>query len=594
MTTMKKILFILAGSVLTIVTTAQEHIQFDLAKVPFSTRGSYFAFSQLKEREVTDQLFLHHFIGLDTRTLFSFSPVDKNGESLPYTLTATPVSVVMKTDDGTIMICFENDRIIRIKASGNGIRLQTDAFRLPMYLSTDQFRLPGYNRYDRLMVTKLSGNWQIVLNSEIDQSKYDLHSQTHEPGVREIILIPGSTGESEMVLEEYVSEWEPKSYNKTFEQCLQNSNEKYMIFLDKAPDVPEEYRKAHELALYINWSALVRSRGVMKREGMLMSKNWMNYIWSWDNCFNAMAMAYGWPDISWNQIMVEFENQDELGILPDRFRDVFIHFGFTKPPVYGIAINRLAKAGMMNREKYEEVYPHLVKLTDFWFKYRDDDRDGFPQYHHGNDSGWDNGTVFDVGYPVEGPDLSAFLVLQMEALSDIAFGLGKADEALVWKNRAEELSKKIVDEFWIDGKFVYKHYPDGAYNEKGQSLLSYIPIILGERLPGKIQIEIITQLKESGIVTEFGPATEHPGSPDYTADGYWRGPIWAPSTFMIVEGLNRCGEKDFARDIAARFCNMCRDNGFGENFNALTGEPLRDPAYTWTSSVFLYFLYKYL
>jgi len=56
---------------------------------------------------------------------------------------------------------------------------------------------------------------------------------------------------------------------------------------------------------------------------------------------------------------------------------------------------------------------------------------------------------------------------------------------------------------------------------------------------------------------------------------------------IAVDGLAALGEKKFARDIAARFCRLCAKSGFAENFDALTGAPLRDRAYTWTSSVFL-------
>jgi hypothetical protein len=39
--------------------------------------------------------------------------------------------------------------------------------------------------------------------------------------------------------------------------------------------------------------------------------------------------------------------------------------------------------------------------------------------------------------------------------------------------------------------------------------------------------------------------------------------------------------------VARRFCETCRTSGFAENFDAITGAPLRDKAYTWTASVFL-------
>jgi glycogen debranching enzyme len=78
------------------------------------------------------------------------------------------------------------------------------------------------------------------------------------------------------------------------------------------------------------------------------------------------------------------------------------------------------------------------------------------------------------------------------------------------------------------------------------------------------------------------------------ADGYWRGPIWAPSTLLLVEGLASCGEHDLARDLAQRFCELAPRSGFAENYDALTGDGLRDRAYTWTASVFLILGHEFL
>jgi glycogen debranching enzyme len=39
-----------------------------------------------------------------------------------------------------------------------------------------------------------------------------------------------------------------------------------------------------------------------------------------------------------------------------------------------------------------------------------------------------------------------------------------------------------------------------------------------------------------------GLATEKTTSPLYQSDGYWRGPVWAPSTVLIEDGgLRRAG-----------------------------------------------------
>jgi glycogen debranching enzyme len=78
-----------------------------------------------------------------------------------------------------------------------------------------------------------------------------------------------------------------------------------------------------------------------------------------------------------------------------------------------------------------------------------------------------------------------------------------------------------------------------------------------------------------------------PGTPEYEADGYWRGPIWAPSTVLIENGLRRAGFIELADTVSERFRALCEKSGFAENFDALTGEGLRDRAYTWTASAYL-------
>jgi putative isomerase len=117
---------------------------------------------------------------------------------------------------------------------------------------------------------------------------------------------------------------------------------------------------------------------------------------------------------------------------------------------------------------------------------------------------------------------------------------------------------------------------------------------LGKQLPPEILQRLIHDLKNDGYLTQWGLATERPKSKLYKSDSYWRGPVWAPTTLLIVDGLNRSGEEALARDIARRFCDLCDKSGFAENFEALTGEGLRDPAYTWTASVFLILAHDYL
>ena len=106
---------------------------------------------------------------------------------------------------------------------------------------------------------------------------------------------------------------------------------------------------------------------------------------------------------------------------------------------------------------------------------------------------------------------------------------------------------------------------------------------------------MIADLKKDGLfLTPNGLATERLTSPYYQTKGYWRGPIWAPSTMIIADGLEAAGETGFTRELRLRFCRMAAKSGFPENYHAVSGRPQDDPSYTWTSSVFLIFAHQLL
>ena len=113
-----------------------------------------------------------------------------------------------------------------------------------------------------------------------------------------------------------------------------------------------------------------------------------------------------------------------------------------------------------------------------------------------------------------------------------------------------------------------------------------MPIMLGKRLPPAVLSALIAGLRQPGrFLGEWGLATE--ALKQRQAHGYWRGPIWAPPTIFVVDGLRGAGEDDLADDIARRFLRLCARSGFAENFDPLSGDGLKDPASTWTASVFL-------
>ena len=317
----------------------------------------------------------------------------------------------------------------------------------------------------------------------------------------------------------------------------------------------------------------------------------MNKVWSWDNCFHALAVLEADSELAFDQMRVFYDTQDPCGSFSDMIDNLSKEHCFTKPPVFGWTlrkmIERLGEEAM--KPFVEASYDAIVRNTEFWFDYRDADGNGFPAYLHGNDSGWDNASVFDSGFPVEGADLAAFLVVQMETLGKMARMLRRWKAAKSWESRADKLASQLVSERLREGCFVSLKEGHKAA-KKVDSLINRIPIILGERLPEGVRRNLVRDCTSLGhFRTEHGLATQSVSSEWYDPSGYWRGPIWAPPTYFVFDGLRRCGEEEHARALAESFCDLCsRDGGImWENYDALSGEGQHCPGYGWTAAVFL-------
>ena len=556
-------------------------MEFDLAEVPFSRFGSYLAIDRLPANA-------ERAAGIYVRTLHGDAPcteicrveLSQDGRTPPGDIRATPS--LLRIEDGAehLDICFADENALRMRGNGIGLRLSFD-----------------FALYDNALPWR--GGW--LINSFSNRMRYALFIRSGVVLRSELIAaesrwvfdcIPDASGQCEIALTETPSRWPQQNevFARDFSVCQRDVEREFKQWLQATPSVPSEFASARELAAYVQWSSVVSAQGNFQRPAMLMSKHWLNAVWSWDHCFNALALFEQHPSLAWDQLMLMFDRQNKCGALPDCVSDKTIIWNFCKPPIHGLALQWMLRHGEITQAQLQEIYTPLTRWTEWWLVERVDLRDqkrgdGLPQYFHGNDSGWDNASVFDARVPVQSPDLAAFLVLQMDALAEVAQRLEQPRAARQWRGRADALLGKMLTHFWLDTRFVSLHDHKPC---DGDSLLLLLPIVLGERLPKTIQHALIAALKqENRFLTEHGLASESISSPLYESDGYWRGPIWAPVVFLIVETLRAVGEKSFGDEIARRFCTTVARGGMAENFDALTGAGLRDRAHTWTASVFL-------
>lgn len=560
----------------------------DIAALPFSRFGSYIAFSRLEgERHarsgLPDGIWLRSVHGAAVYEVMLLELI-LNGRPVPCEVRRTASVLTLQTPGACVDICIPTPDTVRIRTRGAKLRITARPFRNHGAIAEPDgnwiFNLAASFRAYRLI--PLSGTLTVDAPWTVKRCEHMIAE-----------LTPSDQDLAEMAIEELKWARRAQDHSADFDVLANKVQTEFQTFCQPLLNTPEQFREAAVTAAYLDWSSVVQANGNLKKPAMYMSKNWMTNVWAWDHAFNALAVCLTDPGLAWDQFMLPFDHQDVNGQIPDFINDVRLMTCFVKPPIHGWILTRMMEfSGEPDPQRMEQTYDKLVQWTNWWFAFRDPDGDGLPVYWHGNDSGWDNATVFDVPLPLKAADLAAFLIMQMDALAHLSERLGRAGESADWRQRADATLHSLIDTLWDGRQFKCISTVTRKAAAPSDSVFNCLPIILGKRLPLDIRKALTAGIKRH--LTVWGPATEHPNSPAYAPDGYWRGPIWAPSTMILIDGLRTADENDLACDIANRFCKLCVKSGFAENFDARSGAPLRDLAYTWTSSVYLVLANRYL
>lgn len=565
----------------------------DLSRDVFSCRGSNLAISE-RDCDVRGRgLWLQHIFGGKSELLYRLCFCEK-GEEVPCKVEALPHRLRMIGAEGTIEITFSSPQCLRVRGEGASLRLIRSDNDYGGLVEAPEGALRSILGWTKLLFRTLEGQ----INWEAPWYPQDMFNSIHHKAEHVLINLQLESGSNvfDCLIERYVSETHGMTLTHSFEEDCLATERDFHSWLSRAPQASPEFEAARAHAVQVNWSCVVPPAGNFKWPAMLMSKRGMCKCWNWDNYFNAWASVSLDPDFAWHQYRLHIEHQHPMGALGDAITEESVQFQYTKPPVHGWILKRMIEADRgITWEQAASVYGNLCSWTNWWFHYRDDDKDGICQYNHGNDSGWDNATIFDLEMPVESPDLSALLIVQMDFLAEVATYMGKENEAAEWRGRSDACLDAMLSHFWREDGFGACRSGSHSVPKKGDCLLPHLAIVLGRRLPRAQREQTAQILATPGrFLTDFGLATESLGSDCHLSSGYWRGSIWAPAMLFAIDGLKDAGFDDQSKDLAQRFCRLCSLSGFSENYNPSTGQPLFDPAYTWTASAFLLCLDRYL
>ena len=303
-----------------------------------------------------------------------------------------------------------------------------------------------------------------------------------------------------------------------------------------------------------------------------MSKHWMDKVWSWDHCFNALALAAGRPELAWDQFQLPFDHQDETGALPDSVTHSEVLYNFVKPPIHGWALRPAAPAparaaGPRRAGRDLRAAGALDRVLA-----RRPPRPRPARCPTTSTATTAAGTTpppstpSGSSRPPTSPRSSSSSCANWPTWPPSS---GDADDAAAWTARRRADPRRAARRA-VGRRAVRRPsapQPGGTWTSS-QPARPDADRARRPTCPRDVR-DRAGRAASQAHLTAYGLATEPPDSPHYHADGYWRGPIWAP--VHRARSRTACaapGTSELADEISARFRALCEKSGFAENFDA--------------------------
>lgn len=208
-----------------------------------------------------------------------------------------------------------------------------------------------------------------------------------------------------------------------------------------------------------------------------------------------------------------------------------------------------------NRHRLAAVFPALLAYTQ-WFSKNRSWPDG-TYWSSGWGCGMDNQPRLPTGYNDEFEhghmswiDMTCQQVFANRILIEMAKVLGRENDVAELAAESHRLEMFVNENMWSKKlDFYVDRYRDGTLSDV--KTIGAFWALLADIVPNERRESFLTHLSNE---KEFNRPHRVPSlsadDPHYVPDGgYWRGAVWAPTTYMVLRGLTQAGYHDLAHNI---------------------------------------------
>jgi putative isomerase len=564
----------------------------NLTRIPFSDRGSRLLLFQ--DGDHFQIKLAERWFKIDQKLssyrqrppiLDEWRFTDEHGTPLKLDITTYPHRIDCHSTSGTFSIVFADTEslLITLPAGTCGLTFQAHLDQAYPDRRGGVLRLTG----------DIRRNIAYTTNARIVRHEVDADADS----TQRIRLIVQSDGHDALLLN-ITPRLGFNRYIQPIEDTLAAAAQRWHDWFAAVPAVSEPYRAQYYFAWWIMRAGLISTRFYTTREAMTPSKIHYVGVWQWDAYFHALAYRHVEMNLAKDQLRVVLDHQRSDGMIPDAVHDegtvtrlTFpVEADVTKPPLVAWAAWKLYEIDH-DVEFLNEVYEPIVRWNNWWFEKNDVDGNRLCEYQHPFSSGLDDSPLWDEGVPVESPDLNTYLYLQQEVLSKMARVIGDEAEAERWAQRAETQAARMVRWMWDeDAGLFWANRPNHGSRVTVLTPFSLFPLLTG-RLPARITRRLIEHLTdEREFWSRYPLPTVALNDPKYDPLTMWRGPTWVNVNYLMIEGLQRTGYVELARELRRRTLDLlCLHDDIYEYYQPQTGEvpPKAASIFGWSAAVFI-------
>jgi hypothetical protein len=150
-------------------------------------------------------------------------------------------------------------------------------------------------------------------------------------------------------------------------------------------------------------------------------------------------------------------------------------------------------------------------------------------------------------------DFSAQMALFADDLAAIAKLVGAADDIFGYARLHADIGAAINRHCWSEADGFYYDLAYGSQIRRKHVGMFWV-MLAGVTPPARLRRMVGHLLDPRQFWRTIPLATWPAGQPGFSPlGGYWKGAVWAPTNYMAIRGLQRCGEQQLADRLARQY-----------------------------------------